>query len=68
MNIFAYTELNVGNPAYVSLNKRNDIYILSVRSTGKQKVSEIEIPVSELIKLQSALLSIVSFEGDKYTF
>lgn len=64
-NIFAYTEFDYKTyPAYVSLNKRDKKYVLTVRSKESQTVQEIEIPFMELLKLQSSILGELSFGND----
>lgn len=65
MTIYAYTDIENTPPAYVNLSKKEDgKYVLVVRTKGTNNASQIEMPFMELLKLQSAILSIVSFEGD----
>jgi hypothetical protein len=64
-NLFAYTETPyLTYPAYISLNKRNGKYYLSVRSSDTSETSVVEIPFLELLKLGTACRRI-SFESDE---
>lgn len=63
-NIFAHTESTYPLPGYVSLNKRNGKYYLSVRAQGQQYAQELELPFMEVLKLGNACHSILDMNGD----
>jgi hypothetical protein len=62
--IFAYTPHEI-QPPYINISEREDgkIYV-TVRSAGARDVSEIEIPLMEALRMQSALLNVLSFGED----
>lgn len=64
-NIFAYTETEYQNyPAYISVNKRDGKYFISVRSRESAGYAEMEIPFIELLKLGSACSGILNLGED----
>lgn len=57
LNIFAYTVPTVSLPAYVSLNERDGgVAELSVRSSGNEYASVINLSDEELGKLGASIL------------
>lgn len=55
-NVFAYTEFKYESyPGYVSLNKRDGKYFLTVRSKEGSMSSEVEMSHSELVKMALAI-------------
>lgn len=66
-NIFAHTphEYETHLPPYISINKLDSgAYTISVRTVGQNYTSVIEMSFMEMLKMQSAILSIVSFGDD----
>ncbi len=64
-NIFAYTEFEYKSyPGYVSLNKVNDKYILTIRDKEGKNQAEVEVPFLELLKMAGNINGLVSFEGN----
>lgn len=63
MNVFAHTEPDHSNPAYVSLNRVGQAFHLTVRSRGSQTGHTVELSPAELQKLAADIQRCVPAKG-----
>ncbi len=64
-SIYAYTEYHYLNyPGYISINKREGKYYISLRSTEGVCSQILEIPFIELLKLGSACTGALNLGED----
>lgn len=62
-NIFAYTVPTTSLPAYVSLNEREGVVELSVRTSGQPNASVINLSDEELERLSNNIRDYLTQKG-----